>query len=219
MLTILIWLVNFGISWLNAFSVGNVWDASKAKGGLALFMSWMGAILAASGFTWCMMLPLGFLGSRIPMQIFADVDKGEVLPGMLFDPTTLEAFYELGYMVIIFPILGSGLSLTVMAWRSLALRRAKGEAGVQDYAIAGWNTFAQVQNTYSAVRLIPGVLDNLEGFFSASSKGSSKSKKGSEIVMIAVLAGVVVAVIGGVLITYSIIQSRRRVLLVSQRGW
>jgi len=192
----LVFILNFAISWFNAVSVGKVWDASKAKGGAAHFMTWMGAVMSASGFTWCYLLVLGLIASATPMQVFAS--EGETLTGMILDPASLQAFFELGYMVIILPILGSGLAITVQSWRQLAMRRARGEANFGDYAVTGWNTFAQVHNTASFLREAPGIMSNLGNFFGGDSKDSGKAK--------IVILLVVLAVAGGILTTYVIVQ-------------
>lgn len=202
----MIWILfplNFAISWFNAWACGKTWDASRAKGGLAHIMNWMGAVMSASGFTWCYLLIVGFVGSITPMQIFAE--EGQTLEGYLFDGQTLQAFYDLGFLAIYFPIVGSGLAITVSTWRSLAQRRAEGQAGLGDYAVTGWNTYAQVSNIYTGVRELPGVFDRLGDFFSG---GGSKDKKG--MAGIAVILAVILAISGGILTTYSIIQSTRR---------
>jgi hypothetical protein len=198
-----IFCVNFVISWFNAWGCGATWDSTKAKGGMAHFMNWMGAIMSASGFTWCYLVIVGFIGANVPAQWFAE--EGEVVAGMLLDPSMLQAFYDLGYIVIIFPILGSGLAITVASWRSFARRRTVG-----DGLVAGWNTFAQVHNTYSAIRHIPGVFDRLGGFFGGSSSSSSSDdSKGTIVILL-----VAVAVLGGVLTTYGILQSKRRAVIL-----
>jgi hypothetical protein len=206
-LIFLIFILNAAISVFNAWGCGNTWDSTKAKGGVAHFMNWMGAIMSASGFTWCYLVVLGFVGAITPMSLF--VDDPEVT-GMLLDETALQAFFDLGYLVIIFPILGSGLAITIQTWRGLARRRAAGQAGVGDYAITGWNTFAQVHNTYSAMRELPGVFDRLGGFFGGGSSSSSSSDNDSNPAAAIVIVLVILAVCGGVLTTYSIIQARRR---------
>lgn len=176
-------------------------------------MNWMGAIMSASGFTWCYLIIVGMLASVLPMSLFSEDPE---VTGMLLDPTALQAFFDLGYMVIILPILGSGLAITVQTWRQLARRRAAGQAGMGDYAITGWNTYAQVHNIYSATQNIPGVLSRLGGFFGGSSSSSSSSSssdsggKGGLLVIILVA----VAALGGVLTTFSIIQSRRRSVIL-----
>lgn len=200
-MVIFIWLLNFGISILNAIGCGVVWDASKAKGGWAHFMTWMGAVMSACGFTSCYLLIIGFIGSNIPAQVIAG--KGEQLSGFLISGDTLQAFYELGYVMIIFPIIGSGLAITVNSWRELALRRAQNQAGALDYAVTGWNTFAQIDNMYNAYRDLPGVFEHLGSFFG----GGSSSKKDNKMLVIAL---VVAAVLSGVLTTASIIRSVRQ---------
>lgn len=195
----LIWLLNFGISWLNAFICGNIWDSTKARGGSAHFMTWMGAIMSASGFTWCYLLVAGLVCSELPLSLFVEAEEGAApVAGMLLDADSLQAFCDLGYLVIIFPILGSGLAITVQTWREFA-RRGQ-QRGVSDYAITGWNTFAQIDNTFSAMRALPGVFDRLSSF------GSSDKDSWKEVLIAALVA---VCVLGGVCTTYSIVQSRR----------
>ena len=206
---LLLWLFNFVVSWFNAYSVGSVWDSAKARGGMARFMAWMGATMAASGFTWCYLIVVGLVCSVLPMSLFVEAKEGAApVTGMLLDAASLEAFFNLGYLIIIFPILGSGLAITVQAWRSLARRRAEGSARASDYAIAGWDTFAQGYNTYSAFRNVPGAFDSLGKFFG---KGSSSDKDTWRSML--VIALVIFSVGAGILTTYGIIQSRRRALL------
>lgn len=206
-----VWILNFVISWFNAYSVGTVWDSTKARGGSAHFMSKMGATMAASGFTWCYLVVVGLLCSVLPMSLFVEAEAGATpVTGMLLDGADLEAFFNLGYIIIIFPILGSGLAITVQAWRSLVRRRAAGTAGASDYAIVGWDTFAQVHNTYSAFRNVPGVLDSLRGFFGGRSGSSSDDDSWKSMLVIALA---VFSIGAGILTTYGIIQSRRRSVL------
>lgn len=201
-----VWVLNFVISWFNAWSCGTTWDGAYAKGGAAYFMNWMGAIMSASGFTWCYLVVLGFLAAVTPASLFITPEEGQVVTGMLLDAASLEAFFQLGYLVIILPILGSGLAITVQTWRGLARRRAQRQAGAFDYAITGWNTYAQVHNTYSALRHIPSAFDGVGSFFSGK---DSKDGKGLIVILLVVLA-----VGGGILTTFSIIQSRRRAVIL-----
>lgn len=209
----ILWLINFGISWFNARQVGSVWDSSKAKGGLAHFMAWMGAVMSASGFTWCYVIVLGLLGTVLPMSLLQEAKEGmPPVEGPILDPVALEALFQLGYIVVIFPILGSGLAITVETWRYFARKQNR---SVGDYAITGWNTFAQVHNTWSAVQHIPGVLDNLGKFFGGALGGGGKDSKGK--VGIFVIVAVVMACIGGILTTYAIVQARRRAVVYEDR--
>jgi len=199
---VLLFVLNAAISAFNAWGCGLMWDSTKAKGGGAHFMTWMGAVMSACGFTWCYLVVLGFGGAILPMSL---IDKEAEAGVMLLDAASLQAFFDLGYIVIIFPILGSGLAIMLSSWRSFARRRSFGSG-----AVAGWNTFAQVHNTYQAVKHIPGVLERLGGFFGGGSKGSGGKKDARLLVVLLV----VVALVGGVLTTYAIIQAKRRAVLL-----
>lgn len=204
---VILWFVNLAISWFNAWSVGTTWDSAKAKGGAAYFMNWMGAIMSASGFTWCYLVVLGLLGSVLPLSWFVEAEEGVEVVGYLLDTAALQAFADLGYLVIIFPILGSGLAITVQTWRGFARRRQR-TAG--DYAITGWNTFAQVSNMYSALRNVPGALDGVGSYFGGGSSSDSGDKRGLAVVIL-----VAVAVLGGILTTFTIVQARRRAVILN----
>lgn len=105
------------------------------------------------------------------------------------------------------------MAIMVSTWRYVARKKHK-TAG--DYAIVGWNTVAQVHNTYSALQNIPRALDGLGGFFGGSGGGSGGSDDNKWLIVIAL---VVLAVVGGCLTTYGIIQrTRRSVLLKATAG-
>lgn len=162
-------------------------------------MNWMGAVMSASGFTWCYLLVIGLLGSVIPVG--GDADAGiEAAP--LVTPEMLDAFYSLGYLVIIFPILGSGLAIMIASWRQFARSRSVG-----DGLVTGWNTFAQVHNTISAMNAVPDALDGVGSFF----KGSDDSKGAIVILLVAL------AVAGGALTTMFIIRSVSCNTLLTER--
>lgn len=180
-----IWFFNLFVSILNAVGCGKSWNETKYMGGFLHFMNWMGAIMAACGFTWCNMVVLAVIGANIPME----QDDGTTQ--MLLSGESLQAFCELGYMVIIGPILGSGLAITIHSWKMFWERRTLGNG-----AVAAWDTFAQVYNTANAVQAVPGMVSHLGSFF----KGDDK--KG--VLLIGLVA---VAVLGGVLTTWWIISS------------
>jgi len=191
-------VLNLSISIFNAWGVGHTWDSTKAKGGFAHFMNWMGGTMSACGFTWCYMVILGFICINI-----TTTDEATKATTVLLDPKTLQAFADLGYIVIILPILGSGLAITIHSWRALARRRSG-----TDMLITGWNTFAQINNMMSAARHLPGAFDRTGDFFSGdNSNGKDKL----------VLILVAVAVFGGILTTYGIVQSVRKSVRLNDR--
>lgn len=180
------WFLNFLISGLNAWGCGKSWNETKNAGGFSHFMNWMGAIMAACGFTWCYMVILGFVCSSIP------IEQEDGTHEMLLSGEALQAFCELGYIVIIGPILGSGLAITVHSWVIAWRRRSFG-----DMAVAGWNTYAQASNTLSAVSNVPSFSSHLSSFF----KGDG-DKRG-----VIVIALVAIAAFGGILTTWWIISA------------
>jgi hypothetical protein len=53
--------------------------------------------------------------------------------------------------MVLFPILGSGLAITVHSWGVFWRQR-----NFTNGAVAGWNSFAQVYNVVSAFENVPG---------------------------------------------------------------
>jgi hypothetical protein len=189
---LLFWVLNFVISCFNAWACGKSWNETKYVGGLPHFMNWMGAIMAACGFTWCYLVIVGAGAAYIPL---VEQDDGTLVP--LLDPTSLQVFFDLGYLVIIGPILGSGLAITMQAWAYAWRRRTFADA-----AVAGWDTFAMVYNVSSALEAVPAASGRVFSFFT---DGDGDDAKGA---LIAAL--VVVALFGGILTTYLIVTSVAR---------
>lgn len=185
---ILIWILNFIISWANAWGCGKTWNESKANGGFPHFMNWMGAIMSACGFTWCYLVIACFLGGNITHEV-----NGKMVTWLSM--AQVQAVANAGYLVIIVPILGSGLAITIHSWGVFWRRRSFGSG-----AIAGWNTFAQVYNMYNAASAIPGASRGLGKFWGDS------DDKGKLIVLFLVLF----AVLGGIMTTYTILTTTAR---------
>lgn len=194
------WLLNFVISWFNAWSVGKTWTETKAVGGPVHFMSWMGAIMAAVGFTWCYSVILGYGAATIPLT---DEETGVSAP--LLSIEEVEVFFDLAYLIYIFPLIGSGMAIMTHSWGVFWRRRSLG-SGVT----AGWNTYAQLHNFYHAVQHVPVAFDNVGSFF----KGSSDNKDGKGLIILLLAA---VSVLGGVLTTWAIIRRTARDTAFSRR--
>lgn len=183
-LVIILFIVNFLISAFNAWSVGRGWAESKAAGGFARFMSWCGAIMSASGFTWCYTIVLAYLFHQLPGKYHLP-DKYFI--GML----------DLGYLVVIVPIIGSGIAITVQSWMYFWRERT-----FVGGAVAGWNTFADIYNIYEATQAIPESLSFLSGLFEG--KDDDEDKNFLLSLMIALVA---LSVIGGIVTTTLIIRT------------
>lgn len=185
-----IWVLNLAISFFNAWACGKAWAETKSVGGWRHFMNWMGAIMSASGFTWCYLLVLA-------------------LTAHFFGVLTVEHMgiaLKLGYLIIVPGILFSGLMITIDSWA-----RAYREGGILNYGVAGYNTYAQIHNTMSAVSNYGAAFGDVLGFFtgggsSKSSSSSSSDDDNSGVIALVVIAIVVLSVIGGVLTTVTIIK-------------
>ena len=194
LILILVWALNFGISWLNARTVGLMWVETKILGGWQRFMAWMGAIMSASGFTWCYLI-FGTLALYFtqPAWVRLFLDEGETYAPMM-DASFLEATLSLGYLIIIPGILFSGLMILIYSLIQ-AIKRKDLASG----AVVGWNTFAQIHNTYSAMKGIPEAWKAV-GKFVGDSKGDGKGK-----LVILMIVLVIVCVFAGVMTTWGII--------------
>jgi hypothetical protein len=190
------WLFTFVLSWLNAWGVGKTWTETKATGGPQHFMSWMGATMAAVGFTWCYTILLGFVGTQIPIE---NEETGISAP--LLNEQDVSVLLDLAYVIIIFPLIGSGMAITTHSW-GVFWRRRSLSSGVT----AGWNTYAQLSNFYSAMDHLPGAFDNISDHFGSSGSSSSSDDHKGTILLVLVVA----AVAGGVLTTVAIIRSTAR---------
>lgn len=180
-----IWILNLGISYWNARAVGTVWVESKFMGGFTRFMVWMGAIMAACGFSWCLLIFLVLGGQALfPEYITTEIAR---------------VSFSLGYLIIVPAILFSGLMIwidsLVQAWR---------QRDLPSMGVAAWNTFAQAYNTYEAIQGIPQAFGDVMSFFKSDGGGDSNDARGAAILIVIVL--VVLAIAGGIIITASIIK-------------
>jgi len=179
----LVWMINFGISIWNAYAVGKVWVDAKVEGGWHRFMCWMGAIMSATGFTWCY---LSFL--VLSAHYFQWITEQETVAAL-----------DLGYILLLPFMLFAGYAITLDSWAQ-AYRRG----GFLNYGTAAWNTYASIHNTYSAWRNMSGAFTSLGNFF--DKRGSSREDNDGAKGIIVVVLLVALAIMGGVLTTATIIR-------------
>jgi hypothetical protein len=185
LLFVIILLLNFAISYWNAYAVGLAWVETKHAGGWPRFMAWMGAIMSASGFSWCYLIVLVVIGHGLKVISLEDVP----------------VIFSIGYILLIPGILFSGLMIMVDSWA-----RAYRTRTVRDIGIAAWNTYAEIHNVYHAIKDLDKafghVVDEV-GKDSGSGSGGNDKNKGAALVI--VIAIVIVALLAGVLTTAVII--------------
>jgi hypothetical protein len=184
-LFILMWLLNFGISIWNAYAVGKSWVEARVAGGWPRIMCWSGAVMSASGFSWCYLILLALAGAHFEW----------------LDAAQLQAAMYLGYILLIPGILLSGLMITLDSWG-----RAFRQGGFMNYGVAIYNTYAQVHNTFSAINTFGDAFRNVSDFFGKGREGSSsrdgRDRDRSWVVIVVVIA----ALAAGILTTAFIIR-------------
>jgi hypothetical protein len=179
----LVWVLNFGISVWNAYAVGKVWVEARHEGGWHRFMCWMGAVMSASGFTWCylsfLVLTAGYFGYLTEEQTMACLN--------------------LGYILLMPFILFAGYAITLDSWG-----QAYRQGGFLNYGAAAWNTYASIHNTYSAWRNMGGAFTSLGDFFKRRSSRNNGGDGPNAIIIVILL--VAFALLAGVLTTAVIIR-------------
>jgi hypothetical protein len=191
-LVFLLLIFNFAVSWFNAWSVGRSWNETKAVGGISRFMAWCGAIMSASGFTWCYLVILTLINSVLPHKY--------ALPQKYAD-----AVMALGYLAIILPVIGSGIAITIQSWAYFWRERT-----FKNGAVAGYNTFADIYNIYEAIDAIPDALSIVGKAFGGSSSSDDDDDSGSGKLVLIVIVLVILCLIGGILTTTVIIRCTAR---------
>ena len=167
-------VLNFGISFYNAYAAGAYWTETKIIGGWPRFITWCALIMSACGFTW-VYLTLLTIGA---------------IAGKWLTPEQGEIMFKLGYLIIILPILGSGFGLWI---NSLVVAYRQRNFG--NIATAGWNTFAQAHNTWNAARHAPNYLKEV-----ISALSPKKANKDS-LPAFLIIALVILALFGGIITT------------------
>lgn len=189
---ILIMLLNLVISFFNARSCGKVWAESKAIGGWFRIVVWAGAVMAAAGFTSVYVFVIAFIA---------------VSTGFL-PHSALNFLASLSYVVIIIPVLGSGVIITIESWIAFAR-----EKNLMNLGVAGWNTFAQVYNVYNAINSFGGAWDAVAKGFGSLTDGVDDDSDSDNLKVILLVA---LALLGGIVTTAIIIKKYTATLPVSE---
>lgn len=178
----LVWVLNFAISVWNAYAVGKIWVEARVAGGWHRVMCWVGAVMSASGFTWCYLIFLALTAHRF--QWLAD-DQVQVA-------------LDLGYVLLLPFVLFGGYAITLDSWAQ-AFRRG----GFLNYGTAAWNTYASIHNTYSAWRNLGGAFSSLGNFLGGARRRDRDRDSGGVVVVLLLVA---FALLAGVLTTAVIIR-------------
>lgn len=200
LLLFVILAINVAISVWNCYAVGTAWRDVRALGnGFHKLLLWCGVIQSGIGFSMPILLGLAFLakalltGGEEPTLTMAEADQ------------MMEWIFSLWYVAVIFPILGSGLTITIHSIKIAIERR-----DFSSIAAAGWNSLAQMHNIRSAWINLGPAFDSIGDLFDAlsSGKGSSDSDDDGKgkVVAFLVIGIVILALVGGFLIAFGLVR-------------
>lgn len=171
--------LNFMISWANASYVGRYWSESKVIGGSFRAYIVVGYIMAIAGFT----MVYGYillLISPIFLQM-ANVDQETIL---MFE----QLASDLIYLFCIITMIPTGFYIWIRSLKNFWENKT-----LANGLTAGWNSYAQIHNTVSAVRNAPSALSRVA---QALFGGKGKKKDNAIIVALAIFV-LILAIFGG----------------------
>lgn len=182
LLIVFVFLLNLAISWWNAYAVGKCWAEAKAVGGYMRFMTWIGAIMSAAGFTWCYLIVEAVIGAGTG----------------LLSASAVTFMLSLGYVILVPVILFASYAITFDSWA-----RAIREGGVLNYGVAAYNSYATYHNTVSAIN---GFGEALGAVGKGLGELAGSDDEGAGV---GIVAGIVLAIVAfglGILTTVLIIK-------------
>ena len=171
----LILVLNYAISWWNAYATGKSWAEARAVGGWIRVVAWAGAILSAAGF------------SIVYLYLMA---YGAHALGYI-DDQSMKLVLSFGQLGLVTPLLGSGIIVTVESWR-----RWYRHQSLLSLGLAGWNTYATAHNALSAFEDSGDALDMIGEVYSSAADSKSKA---AAVAFVTAIVIAVFALLAGVL--------------------
>ncbi len=193
---IIVLIINVLISVWNCYAVGTAWKDTMAVGGwFNKLVLWSAVIQSGVGFSMPLLLGLSYGSVAVLSRL---TSEGEPIMTAAQGGEMIQFMFSLWYIAVIVPILGTGLSIWAHSLRVAYQRR-----DFASFATAGWNTFAQINNTVSAVRNIGGAWSSVsEGFGKIfSGKGDARGK-----ILILLVFLVILSLVGGFFIAFTLVR-------------
>lgn len=163
-------LLNIVISVWNCYAVGIAWKDTMAMGGLwNKIVLWSGLIQSGIGFSMPIAAGLTYVAIKYltsGSEPTLSAEEAKQLANWIF---------SLWYLAVIFPVLGSGIAIWAHSVRIAFQRR-----DFSSIATAGWNSYAQIHNTLSAVEHLGGAFGNVRELFAAALEGDDDSNSSSK---------------------------------------
>lgn len=174
----LLMILNFGISWWNARSVGRIWSESKEVGGSLRVTAIAGYAMSIAGFTMVYGLILMFLAPFILPMVSEQFNQ----PQLQYQVLTLAS--DMLYVLVIVTILPAGYIIWFQSVKTFFERKT-----IRTGLVAGWNTFAAVSNTINAARGLPSAVGRI--------KNALSDQRGNSAIVFVAIIIVLCAVLGG----------------------
>jgi len=162
-LVFLIIIINTLISAYNAYSCGRIWSVCQ---GFMKIAAVAGLIVSVAGFIQTWVLLIGFITEYF---------------GWL-KPDALNALFSMTYVLIVLPVIGSGIILTIQSWIAAVRTRNVGSG-----AGAVWNTGATAYDIYQAMETLPNAFNSVINFFSSEDEDSGSKASVALIFTVAVM--------------------------------
>lgn len=173
-------IINIGISYFNARAIAPFWRKRSEMGWGLWALLWSAAIQSAIGFSMPILL----------VEVVAAYGFG------LLPVASAKASLALWYLLIIVPVIGTGLIITANSWLAAWKRRDVASVGT-----AAWNTAATAHD-------LAHVGSGVESAFSSIGDAFSSDDEGGAVLLL-VVAIVVIALFSGAFITYAVIDGNR----------
>ena len=161
-------VINLVISCWNAYATGLVREDAKRIGGFPYVMMWCGRIMAICGFAYCLLIPVSFGAAYL-------IEGSGKYESLGFTTEHAFAIFELGWLMLIGPIMVTGMIITVAGWIEFYKRPSMLQGGV-----SAWNTFAMVHNAVTITRHLPGIFGHVTKVF--------KDQKSPRVLIVIIVA-------------------------------
>ena len=186
--------LNVLISIWNCYAVGSAWKDTMAMGGwFNKTILWSAVIQSGIGFS----MPILIILAYIAQVVLTGGAEPTLTPEE--GRQMMKGIFSLWYVAVIFPILGSGLAI----WAH-SLREAYRRRDFASIATAGWNTFAQIHNTVSAVNNIGGALGDVGKLFGEALDGGGDDAKGKIAILVILIT--VTSLVAGFMIAFGLVR-------------
>jgi hypothetical protein len=165
----LMWALNLVISIANAYFCGRALPFAKLNGGWLKVLVYSGITMSTCGFAWCLLIPVALGCHFVPPAFGYEAMPMEYVKFML----------QVGYIVIIGPVLVSGLFITIDSWI-----QAVRNPGLLTGGTAVYNTWAMVHNATEAMTAVPKALSEIGEVLSKTSSGDDKGWGGYALLLV-----------------------------------